>query len=101
MQVEISKMNQVIQNDEKMLKNVAKKVKHWDKKLSNRLSFEETWYKNNQGELAESLKGMVTKGIDILEVMKHARKQYLEEQKQEMLAVKQSQEATIKFQDKK
>lgn len=54
-----------------------------------------------KNDLAESLKGTSTKGIDILEVMKVARKQYLEEQKQEMLASRQEKEAIAKILESK
>lgn len=43
MQVEINKMSQVIQKDEKMLKSVALKVKHGGQRQISRLSFEEAW----------------------------------------------------------
>ena len=76
MQVEINKMTQVIRSDEKMLQQVARKAKHGAKQLSSRQTFEETWYRNAGSDLADSLKGTVTKGIDVLEMMKQARKQY-------------------------
>ena len=80
---EIGKIKQTISSEQKQLDHLRKYSKQAlrDKKTTKKNDFDRNLVKSMNNELAMSLAGTTGGGIDILDVMKKARKVYLDEQR--------------------